>query len=103
GPQRLREDAAALRKGAVDKREAPSIVDAALAADARRRELQGEADGLRAERNSISKEIGEAVKGGAKPDGSAITELRAQSTEIGGRLETIEKGLASFEAEVEDL
>jgi seryl-tRNA synthetase len=103
GLLRLREDADAIRKGAIDKGEDPSIVDAALAADARRRELQGEADGLRAERNSISKEIGEAIKGGAKPDAPAIGELRAQSTEIGGRLETIEKGLASFEAEVEDL
>jgi seryl-tRNA synthetase len=103
GLQRLREEPEAIRKGAVDKGEDPSIVDAALAADARRRELQGEADGLRAERNSISKEIGEAIKGGAKPDGPAIAELRARSTEIGGSLESIEKGLASFEAEVEDL
>jgi seryl-tRNA synthetase len=103
GLQRLREEPEAIRKGAVDKGEDPSIVDAALAADARRRELQGEADGLRAERNSISKEIGEAIKGGAKPDGPAMIELRARSTEIGGQLESIEKGLASFEAEVEDL
>ena len=47
----------------------PGIVDAALAADARRRELQGEGDALRAERNAASKTIGEAIKAGAKPDG----------------------------------
>ena len=55
GLQRLREEPDAIRKGAIDKGEDPALVDAALAADARRRELQGEADGLRAERNTASK------------------------------------------------
>ena len=41
GLQRLREEADAIKKGAVDKGEDPALVDAALAADARRRELQG--------------------------------------------------------------
>ena len=103
GLQRLREDAEAIRKGAIDKGEDPSIVDAALAADARRRELQGEIDGLRGERNAASKSIGEAIKGGAKPDGPEVAEIRARSTEIGERLTSIEGDLASFEAQVEDL
>src|SRR4029079_17019213 len=76
GLQRLREDSEAIRKGAVDKGEDPALVDAALAADARRRQLQGEADGLRAERNTASKSIGEAIKAGAKPDGPEVAELR---------------------------
>ena len=59
----------------------------ALAADARRRELQGEADGLRAERNTASKSIGETIKAGAKPDGPEVAALRARSTEIGARLD----------------
>ena len=103
GLQRLREDSDAIRKGAVDKGEDPSIVDAALAADVRRRELQGEADGLRAERNTSSKQIGEAIKGGAKPDGQEVAELRTRSTEIGTRLGDIERELADVEAQVEDL
>ena len=103
GLQRLREDPEAIRKGAIDKREDPAIVDAALAADARRRELQGEADGLRAERNAASKEIGEAIKAGAKPDGPEVAALRARSTEIGGRLTDLEAELATTEATVEDL
>jgi seryl-tRNA synthetase len=103
GLQRLREDSDAIRTGAVDKGEDPAIVDAALAADARRRELQGEADGLRAERNTASKSIGEAIKGGAKPDGPEVAELRRRSTEVSDRLTSIERELAEREAEVEDL
>ncbi|HJP87625.1 MAG TPA: serine--tRNA ligase [Candidatus Limnocylindrales bacterium] len=103
GLQRLREDAEAIRKGAVDKGEDPAIIDAALAADARRRELQGEADGLRAERNTASKSIGEAIKGGAKPDGPEVAALRARSTEIGARLTAIEADEAAAGAQVDDL
>jgi seryl-tRNA synthetase len=103
GLQRLREEADAIRKGAVDKGEDPALVDAALEADARRRELQGEADGLRAERNAASKSIGESIKAGAKPDGPEVAALRSRSTDIGKRLEAIEKELAASEAQVEDL
>ena len=103
GLQRLREDSEAIRKGAVDKGEDPALVDAALAADARRRELQGEADGMRAERNTASKSIGEAIKGGAKPDGPEVAELRRRSTEVSERLTALEQELAEREAEVEDL
>ena len=80
----------------------PSSI-AALTADARRRELQGEADGLRAERNTVSKEIGESIKGGAKPDGPEVAGLRTRSTEISGRLTAIESELTEVEAKVEDL
>jgi len=103
GLQRLREDSEAIRKGAVDKGEDPALVDAALEADARRRELQGEADGLRAERNAASRSIGEAIKGGARPDGPEVAQLRRLSTEVSDRLTAIEAELAEREAEVEDL
>src|SRR5262245_31866940 len=103
GLQRLREDGEAVRKGAIDKGEDPALVDTALAADARRRELQGEADGLRAERNTASKAIGEAIKGGAKPDGPEVAALRRRSTGVSDRLTTIETELAEKEAAVEDL
>jgi seryl-tRNA synthetase len=103
GAQRLREEPDAIRRGAIDKGEDPAIVDAALAADARRRELQGEADGLRAERNAISKAIGEAIKGGAAPDGPEVAGLKARSTEIGGHLDGLEAELADRESELEDL
>jgi seryl-tRNA synthetase len=103
GLARLREEPDAIRKGALDKGEDPALVDAALEADARRRELQGEGDSLRAERNTASKSIGEAIKGGARPDGPEVAALRARSTAIGERLTAIDAELAEVEAAVEDL
>ncbi len=103
GLARLREEPDAIRKGAADKGEDPSLIDAALAADARRRTLQGEGDVLRAERNAASKEIGETIKGGARPDGDEVAALRARSTAIGERLTALDAELAAAEAEVDDL
>jgi seryl-tRNA synthetase len=103
GAARLREDAERVRQGAIDKGEDPSTVDAALALDARRRELQGEGDVLRAERNAASKQVGEAIKGGAAPDGTEVAGLRARSTEIGRRLTDLDENLAAIEAELEDV
>ncbi|HLE78928.1 MAG TPA: hypothetical protein VI687_00905, partial [Candidatus Limnocylindrales bacterium] len=103
GLARLREEPDAIRKGALDKGEDPALVDAALAADERRRTLQGEGDALRAERNTASKSIGEAIKGGAQPDGPEVAVLRARSTAIGERLTTIDAELAEVETTVEDL
>ncbi len=103
GLARLREEPDAIRKGAIDKGEDPSLVDAALAADTRRRTLQGEGDALRAERNAASKAIGEAIKGGSKPDGTEVAGLRARSTAIGERLTAIDSELAEAEAQVDDL
>jgi seryl-tRNA synthetase len=103
GLARLREEPDAIRKGALDKGEDPSVVDAALEADVRRRTLQGEGDALRAERNTASKSIGEAIKGGAKPDGPEVAALRARSTAIGERLTALDAELADAEAQVDDL
>ena len=103
GAQRLREDSDRIRQGAIDKGEDPSLVDAALAADARRRDLQGEGDGLRSERNEVSKQVGEAIKGGAAPNGPEVAALRARSTAIGERLTALDADVAATEAELEDL
>ncbi|HEY2915876.1 MAG TPA: serine--tRNA ligase [Candidatus Limnocylindrales bacterium] len=103
GLQRLRAEPEAIRKGAIDKGEDPALVDEALAVDARRRELQGEADTLRAERNTVSKDMGVAIKAGAAPDAPELAALRSRSSTIGTRLTAIDVELASIEAQVEDL
>jgi seryl-tRNA synthetase len=103
GVQRLRDEPDAIRQGAIDKGEDPAIVDTALATDARRRELQGEGDALRAERNTVSKQVGEAIKGGAKPDSAEVAALKARSGEIGARLTALDAELTAAEAELEDL
>jgi seryl-tRNA synthetase len=103
GVQRLREEPGLIRQGAIDKREDPTLVDRALEVDAARRRLQAESDGLRAERNIASKQIGEAIRGGALPEGPEVAGLRAASTTAGTRIEAIDAELAAAEAELEDL
>ena len=103
GLQRLREDTDAIRKGAIDKGEDPSVIDRALELDTRRRALLGEGDSLKAERNAASKQIGEAIKGGASPNGPEVADLKAASTAAGERIAAIDAELATVEAEVEDL
>ena len=103
GLQRLREDTDAIRRGAVDKGEDPTIVDRTLELDTRRRTLLGEGDALKAERNATSKQVGEAIKGGAPPDGPEVAALRTASVEAGRKIEAIDAELGSVEAEVEQL
>jgi seryl-tRNA synthetase len=103
GLQRLRDDADAVRQGAADKGEDPAIVDRALELDTRRRTLLGEGDALKAERNATSRQVGEAIKGGAKADGPEVAALKAASVEAGRKIEAIDAELATVEAEVEQL
>jgi seryl-tRNA synthetase len=103
GLQRLRDEPEVIRKGAIDKGEDPALIDRALEQDARRRTLLGEGDRLKAERNAASKQIGEAIKGGASPNGPEVADLKAASTAAGERISAIDAELATVEAEVEDL
>ncbi len=103
GLRRLREDADAIRKGAIDKGEDPAVIDRALELDARRRALLGEGDRLKAERNAASKKVGEALKAGVPRDGVEIELLKAESTRAGERIAAIDAELATVEAEVDDL
>ena len=80
GLQRLRDDADTIRDGAIRKGEDPALVDRALELDAERRRLLAETEALKAERNTASKRIGEAIKGGAAPDGPEVADLRDAST-----------------------
>jgi seryl-tRNA synthetase len=102
GLQRLREEPDLLRKGAIDKGEDPAAVDRALERDERRRTLVAEGDALKAERNAGSKRIGEAIRGGADPNGPDVAELKAASTRAGERIDAIDAELAAVEAELED-
>ena len=102
GLQRLRDEAEVIRRGAIDKGEDPALVDRALVLDERRRELLGQGDALKAERNSASKSIGAAVRGGADPGSGAVADLKRASTEAGERIAAIDAELAALEAELDD-
>lgn len=103
GLARLREDAATVRDGAIAKGEDPGRVDAALALDRQRREALGEADGLRAERKTLSDEIGAAIKGGGAPTSPEVAELRTRSTALGARITELDAIVTDAEARLEDL
>lgn len=103
GLQRLREDAETVRAGAVAKGEDPTRVDEALALDRQRREALGEADGLRAERKAVSERIGATIKGGARPDGPEVADLKARSTALGARISELDAIVTDVEARLEDL
>ena len=99
GIQRLRDDAETIRRGARDKGEDHSLVEAALTHDAQRRSLLGEVDGLRAERKQVSAQVGAAMKSGS----ADAKRLRARSVELGDRIDAGEEKLRVIEAELEDL
>jgi seryl-tRNA synthetase len=103
GVQRLRDEPERIRQGAIDKREDPSLVDRAIDADVRRRRLQAESDALKAQRNTTSKQVGEAIRGGAAPNGPEVAALKAASTSAGLRIEQLDAELAATESELEEL
>ena len=103
GLQRLREEPDVIRDGAVRKGEDPALVDRALELDAERRRLLGETETLKAERNAASKQIGEAIRGGAAPDGPEVAGLRDASTTAGERIAAFDATLAETQAELDDL
>ena len=103
GLQRLRDEPERIRDGAIRKGEDPALVDRALEVDAERRRLLGESEGLKAERNDASKRIGEAIKGGAAPDGPEVADLRAASTTAGDRIKELDARLAETETALDDL
>ncbi len=102
GLARLREEPERLRRGAIDKGEDPAVVDAALALDERRRRLLGEVDRLRAERNAVSRSVGERIRAGADPNGPEIAAVRAEARALGDRIAELERDLATVEAELDE-
>ena len=102
GVQRLREEPERIRQGAIDKGEDPALVDGALALDARRRTILSESDTLKGERNTASKQIGDAIRGGAAADGPEVAGLRAASTTAGERITALDAELATIETDLED-
>jgi seryl-tRNA synthetase len=103
GLQRLREDSARVRQGAIDKGEDPAFVDKAIALDELRRKLLAKSDALKAERNTLSRQMGERIKGGADPAGSEVGESRERSTSLGREIDQLARELTSAETELEEL
>jgi seryl-tRNA synthetase len=103
GLQRLRDEPDVIRQGAVDKGEDESVIDAALDADKRRRDLLGQVERDRAQRNQWSQDVGRMIREGADPKSGAVEDLRRASRQAGERIEIAERELRDVEVKVEDL
>lgn len=102
GLQRLRDEPDLLRQAAKDKGEDPSVVDRALDLDESRRTLVADGDSLKAERNDASRQVGDAVRGGADPDGPEVADRKAASAALGERITAIDAELDSLQAQLDD-
>lgn len=92
----IRENADAV-KAAMANRNANVDVDAVLALDHRRREIVAEAEGLKAERNKISKSIGLMIKEGKDPE-----EIKAQVREMGDTISAFDVEMREVEANLRE-
>lgn len=91
--QYIRDNADKVREGAKNKNFDPAIVDQFLAADAKRRELIGQVEAVRAERNQLNNEL----KAARTP------ELISKSKELKAKLESLEPDLQVVETAFNDL
>ena len=90
----IRENADAV-KAAMADRNAEVDLDALLALDHRRRANVAEAEELKAERNRISRSIGQMIKEGQDPE-----EVKAQVRTMGEKISAFDEALRETEAEL---
>ncbi len=92
----IRKDPERVREGLRQRMDDPSLVDEVLKADERRRELLQKVEGLRAERNRVSKQIGRMKAPEERQ--ARIEEMRA----VGDRISALEEELREVEARYEE-
>jgi seryl-tRNA synthetase len=93
----IREQPELVRKNLRDRQMDASPVDAILKLDERRRGILTEVEALKAERNTVSKEIGQM-----KDAASRQTKIEAMRS-VGDKIATLDKQVAEVEQELKDL
>ena len=91
----LREQPEVVRKSLSDRQMDPGPVDHVLELDERRRSLLGEVEALKAERNAVSKQIGQ-MKDAAERQ-ARIESMRS----VGDKISALDKEVADVEAELQ--
>jgi seryl-tRNA synthetase len=89
----IREQPDLVKAGIQRRGEDPGMIDAILAADARRRELLNQVEQLKAIRNAVSKEIGKMKDATARD--AKIAEMRG----VGDQIADLDKQVATVESE----
>ena len=93
----IREKPDLVRKALRDRQDDPSPVDAILTLDGKRRDLLNEVEALKAERNSVSKEIGKSKDAAGRQ--SKIEAMRL----VGDKIDLLDKEVESVESDLSAL
>lgn len=91
----IRNDPDMVRQAILNRGDKTENLDRVLASDARRREILKESEGLRATRNTVSKEIGRSK------DEAEREAKKAEMRGVGDRIASLEEELRVVEAELE--
>jgi seryl-tRNA synthetase len=93
----IRKEPEVVRKALTDRFIDAAPLDAILSLDVKRRDILTESETLRATRNTVSKEIGRM------PDEAGREAKKTEMRAVGDRIATLEKDLATVEAELNEL
>ena len=96
--QLIRDDPDAVKRAIARKGEPTEAVDRLITADARRRQLEADANDLRAERNAGNRELGELMRNGSRAEAEA---LKARMAPLSERIDALSAELAELEAAIE--
>jgi seryl-tRNA synthetase len=96
--QLIRDDPDAVKRAIARKGEPTEAVDRLLAADTRRRQLEAEANDLRAERNAGNRQLGELMRIGQQ---DKADELKARMAPLSERIDALAAELAEIETAIE--
>ena len=96
--QLIRDDPDAVKRAIARKGEAPDAVDRLLAADARRRQVEAEANDLRAERNAGNRQLGELMRNGQRDEAD---ELKGRMAPLSDRIDALTAELGELETAIE--
>ncbi len=96
--QLIRDDPEAVKRAIARKGEPGEAVDRLLAADARRRQLEADANDLRAERNNGNRQLGELMRNGQRDEADA---LKARMAPLSERIDALTAELGELETAIE--
>ena len=96
--EQIRNETDAVRAALIRRAEDEDCLDGILTLDARRRLAITEGDELRARRNQVSREIGQARSQGQQPPDDVIAEMR----EVGQRISALEDEVRDLDSRIND-
>ena len=96
--EQIRSDTDAVRTALIRRAEDEDCLDELLAMDAQRRSAITDGDELRARRNAVSRQIGQARSQGGQPDENIVAEMR----DVGRRISELEDLVRDLDGRIND-